>query len=134
MKKFIILSILAIVLAIWFIATAAHIGRPVSAFATFDYNDSHIEQPMEENDMLMVWRAVNGHHKSTNTIPSCGFSEDCSVTLVDKQGRETTVCFACDDCANYYLLQEDAYTSTTRLRGDKVKDMLRGYGFLFPCE
>lgn len=132
-RKYIVLGLVGIILAIWLIATAAHIGRPVSAIATFDYNDQRIEQPMEQNDMLMVWRAVNGHHMSTRTIPSCGFDKDCSVTLVDKQGRETTVCFACDNCANYYILEKDAYTTSTRFRGDKVKEMLRGYGFVFPC-
>ncbi len=84
--------------------------------------------------MLQVWRAVNLHHLSRNTIPSCGFSDDCSVTLVDTKGTKTTVCFACDDCANYYIAEEDAYSTTTRYRGDKVKEMLKTYGFVFPCE
>ena len=110
------------------------IGRPVSAVATFHYGDVHVEEPMKEKDMLQVWRAVNLHHLSRHTIPSCGFSDDCSVTLVDTKGTKTTVCFACDDCANYYIAEEDAYSTTTRYRGDKVKEMLKAYGFVFPCE
>ena len=56
------------------------------------------------------------------------------MTLVDTKGTKTTVCFACDDCANYYIAEEDAYSTTTRYRGDKVKEMLKAYGFVFPCE
>ncbi len=70
--------------------------------------------------MLQVWRAVNLHHLSRHTI--------------DTKGTKTTVCFACDDCANYYIAEEDAYSTTTRYRGDKVKEMLKAYGFVFPCE
>lgn len=130
----IVWSLIAIAIIVWLIATSAHIGRPVSAVATFHYGDVHVEEPMKEKDMLQVWRAVNLHHLSRHTIPSCGFSDDCSVTLVDKKGVKTTVCFACDDCANYYIAEEDAYSTTTRYRGDKVKEMLKAYGFVFPCE
>ena len=130
----IVWSLIAIAIIVWLIATSAHIGRPVSAVATFHYGDVHVEEPMKEKDMLQVWRAVNLHHLSRHTIPSCGFSDDCSVTLVDTKGTKTTVCFACDDCANYYIAEEDAYSTTTRYRGDKVKEMLKAYGFVFPCE
>ena len=129
----IVWSLIAIAIIVWLIATSAHIGRPVSAVATFHYGDVQVEAPMEKDDMLIVWRAVNFHHMRTHTIPSCGFDKDCSVTLVDKHGNCTTVCFACDICANYYLLENDAYTSTTNHRGDKVKEMLKTYGFVFPC-
>ena len=133
-KKVLILGVLVLAVLTYCACTSAHIHRPVSAVATFHYGDVHVKEPMKEKDMLQVWRAVNLHHLSRHTIPSCGFSDDCSVTLVDKKGVKTTVCFACDDCANYYIAEEDAYSTTTRYRGDKVKEMLKAYGFVFPCE
>lgn len=133
-KKWILWGLVLLSMLIYGIATSAHIRRPVSAMATFKYGETDIETPLEKKDMLQVWRAVNLHHLSRHTIPSCGFDEDCSVVLTDRQGNKTTVCFACDLCANYYIAEKDAYSTTTQYRGDKLKEMLKTYGFVFPCE
>lgn len=132
--KWVVLGAVLLAMLAYGIGTSAHIRRPVSATATFRYGETNIEKtPLEKNDMLQVWRAVNLHHLSRHTIPSCGFSDDCSVVLTDKSGNKTTVCFACDQCANYYIAEEDAYSTTTQYRGDKLKEMLKAYGFVFPC-
>ena len=61
--------------------------------------------------------------------PSCGFDENASVKFGDSQ----TFCIAKDTCPIVYWKEKDEYIKLGEDEKTQLYDLLKPFGFLFPC-
>lgn len=93
----------------------------------FIYGDAHIEKELSKEDAKTITEMFDGKTlKSDN--PSCGFTENVSVTIDGK-------CFwiACDQCGCVYFEQSLKYFNLNNEENEKLRGILETYGFTFPC-
>ena len=60
---------------------------------------------------------------------SCGFSEDISI----KFNKSQTFCIARDTCPFVYWKEEDKYIKISEEEKIQLYNLLKSYGFFFPC-
>ena len=61
--------------------------------------------------------------------PSCGFDENASVKFGDSQ----TFCIAKDTCPIVYWKEKDEYIKLGEDEKTQLYDLLKPFGFSFPC-
>ncbi len=64
--------------------------------------------------------------------PSCGFSDQVSVTLLD-DSNAYTFCFAMDSDNIVYLKEKNMYFQVSDSEKELIYTILSKYGFTFPC-
>ena len=127
MKKIIFLAI-CLILSISICSCAVvDISDSDTATLHFVNGEKNIETAMDENDFQAMTEILNGKMLYSDDL-SCGFSKDVSV-VIDSQ----TFCFAYDDCATIYLLEEDKYFNISEEENKALRQILTLYGFEFPC-
>ena len=95
--------------------------------AVFRYSDVNISKPLSAEDAETVQAIFNGKSLFSDS-PSCGFDKNIAL-IIDGY----TYCIACDTCGTVYIVEKDKYFSLTDKENDTLRNLLREYGFTFPC-
>lgn len=128
MKKS-ILTIIAFSLALCLCACAlvVKIDTDDKAIARFAYGDKDINTEFATEDFKEIATIFEGKELYNDT-PSCSFNEDIAVMVGDSH-----FCIANDACGIVYVKEKDKYFKLTDEENQKLRVLLEGYGFTFPC-
>lgn len=95
--------------------------------AVFQYGDTDITKSLSDEDSEIIRKIFNGKNLFSDS-PSCGFSENVAL-IIDGN----TYCIAYDTCGKIYHVEEDKYFNLSEKENEILRNMLREYGFTFPC-
>lgn len=95
----------------------------------FIYGDTNMTCRLDHSELEAI-KAIFDGKKMYKDNPSCGFTEDVSVTFNEAQ----TFCIACDTCPIVYWKEKDRYIRLTEEEKTQLYHLLQTYGFFFPCE
>ncbi len=99
-----------------------------TAQAVFVYNEKNIDKTMSENDMDTLKNMFNG--KSTiGGEPRCGFNDSIAVVF----NGDKFFLIANDDCGSVYYKNEDIYFTLNDKENAQMREILKRYGFEWPC-
>ena len=136
MKRFLI-SFLAILVVLLIVIGGVFLLKPnktdmsfvENGKATFKYDTLDISTPLSKSDLNSIINIFN-EKKLYKDNPSCGFTENVAVWFNDDT---QTFCIACDMCPIIYWENKDRYFRISEDENIMLRDILRGYGFVFPC-
>lgn len=133
MKKTIWLSailifIIAIIVIVYFCSNRVKIEFTEEAEACFIYEGVSSVSRLNEEDVELLRTLFNGKFTYKDN-PSCGFSENISVTLDNRY----TFCIAQDTCPIIYWKEKDRYIKLSEKEITQLHELLGKYGFYFPC-
>ena len=74
-------------------------------------------------------KAIFNGKKLFREEPSCGFSEEISFRF----GVSDTFCIARDTCPVIYLKEKGKYFEISEDEKTRLYNLLKPYGFFFPC-
>lgn len=95
----------------------------------FEYGDENILTDLSEEDLNTI-REIFDDKKLYKDNPSCGFSESIAVLLNDDS---QIFCIACDTCPIIYNKNEGLYFKLSDEENILLRNLLKKYGFYFPC-
>ena len=95
----------------------------------FIYGDTNTMCRLDQSELEAI-KAIFDGKKMEKDNPSCGFTEDVSVTF----NKAQTFCIACDTCPIVYWKEKDRYIRLTEEEKTQLYHLLQTYGFFFPCE
>ncbi len=98
------------------------------AEACFQYENIDEISQLSDKDMESVKTIFNGKKLYKDNL-SCGFSETVSIKFDD----ELTFCIAKDTCPIIYLKEKNEYIKLTENEKTQLYNLLKPYGFNFPC-
>ena len=98
------------------------------AEACFQYENIDEISQLSDKDMESVKTIFNGKKLYKDNL-SCGFSETVSIKFDD----ELTFCIAKDTCTIIYLKEKNEYIKLTENEKTQLYNLLKPYGFNFPC-
>lgn len=127
MKK--IISIIMILVVIFAFGGCAfvEIKEKGVGVARFIYDGENISADISERDLETIFNIFEGK-KLYSDSPACSFTEKVAVIIDDQ-----TFCIANDTCGTIYLKEEDKYFGITDDENERLRELLEGYGFSFPC-
>lgn len=99
-----------------------------SGTAIFKYNEYNISQPLSEQDLDSIIEIFNNKSLYRDN-PSCGFTEDVSIQFNESE----TFCIACDNCPVIYWKNKNRYLGLSDDENSSLRDILKKYGYVFPC-
>lgn len=129
MNKKIFIPIIIILLASFALLSFNTVGfkETNTGTAKFVYNDINIETQISDEDLEQIINIFK-NKKLCIDSPSCGFSKNVSLKIDNK-----TFCIANDTCGVIYLLEKDKYFHIDNEENKLLRNILRRYGFIFPC-
>ena len=95
--------------------------------AKFEYGDKDILTEISDSELKEIINIFESKDLYTDE-PSCSFSENISVIIDDSH-----FCIANDECGIVYLKEENKYFNLTDNENKRLREILVGYGFSFPC-
>lgn len=98
------------------------------AEACFQYENTDEISQLSDKDMESVKTIFNGKKLYKDNL-SCGFSETVSIKFDD----ELTFCIAKDTCPIIYWKEKNEYIKLTENEKTQLYNLLKPYGFNFPC-
>ena len=131
-KKQIAWAVVLVLVVVFACFDMVRLGSVTSGTATFIDGEKDVHDTLSYEELTLVTSAVN-HHFLYWDNPSCGFSEEVSVTLTDSNGEMQVFCFAMDTCSKIYWQNKGRYVWVSDKKYREVIDMLRTHGFYFPC-
>lgn len=96
----------------------------------FAYDDENIATELADEDLDII-KDIFDHKKLYKDNPSCGFTEQVSVSLNDDS---EIFCIACDTCPILYSKKDDRYFKLSERDNTVMRELLKNYGFHFPCQ
>ncbi len=125
----IILTMIICSLSLCFCAcgSSVKIDTNDKAVARFAYADKDINTGFATEDFKEIAAIFNGKTLYKDS-PSCSFDENIAVIIDDCH-----YCIANDTCGVVYVKEKDKYFSLSDEENEKLRDLLEGYGFTFPC-
>lgn len=130
-KLKILLAIIIIFIAVIIIVMCrrVNIDGIDSCHVRFVYNDKDIYEEVSQDDMNQIYEIIEGKILYKDS-PSCGFSDEISFSF--NQG-EQIFCIACDTCPKVYWANKGRYFNLTDEENWELREILKKYGFEFPC-
>lgn len=134
MKKNIIIFIIIIVIIICVVNGLRYISNRVNmncvnyGVTTFIYEENDYIHELNDEDVEIIKTIFNGKKLSADNL-SCGFSEDVSIIL----NNEMTLCIAQDTCPIVFWKEKNKYIRLSESEKMQLYDILKPYGFYFPC-
>ena len=95
----------------------------------FEYGDKDILTDLSEEDLNTIKEIFNNKRLYKDN-PSCGFSESIAVLLNDDA---QIFYIACDTCPIIYYKNEGLYFKISDEENTLLRNLLKKYGFYFPC-
>lgn len=83
-----------------------------------------------ENDVLKIKELLFGRIRKDK--PSCGFSEEISITLFNDD-ESITLCPAQDNCPKLRINDSENYVIIDDKQRGELNNILKKYGVIFPC-
>ncbi len=108
------------------------------AVARFAYGDKDIETGFADEDFKEIATIFEGK-SLTKDAPACSSGEGKESALCpfnDNIGviiGDNHFCIANDNCGVVYFKEKDKYFSLADEEKQKLRALLEGYGFTFPC-
>ena len=94
----------------------------------FIYDSANILHRLNDKELDLL-KSIFDDKIMHRDYPSCGFSEDVSIKFNDSQ----TFCIACDTCPIIYWKEKNKYFKLSENEKAKLYNLLKPYGFVFPC-
>ena len=95
--------------------------------AVFKYDNVDIHEILSNEDANIVSDVFKGKTLFSDS-PSCTFTENVAL-IIDGN----TYCIACDNCGLIYSVKDDKYFNLDDNENETIRNLLREYGFKFPC-
>lgn len=130
MKKksvFLVLVLVLLLAVIYVNRNTLRIGNPDYAVLTYSYEDIYIWEELYGGDVDAVVEILDGKIETPDN-PSCGFSEDISITI-----GGNTFALACDRCGIVKNCTTGKYISISDAERDILEKLFTGRGGKFPC-
>ena len=130
MKKYVAIFSFLLLLAVMIFSFSSCAKAEIAkgeTLAVFQYGDTDIRKTMYEEDSETVRKIFHGKALSSREA-SCGFSENVALIIDDN-----TYCIACDSCGTVYHVEEDKYFHLNDKETETLHNLLKEYGFSFPC-
>ncbi len=130
MKKYIVIfgSLLLLAVIVFSFSSCAKVEiAKGEMLAVFQYGEMDIRKSLYEEDSEFVRKIFHGKTMVSDD-PSCGFSENVAL-IIDGN----TYCIACDGCGTVYHVEEDKYFHLSDKETETLHNLLKEYGFYFPC-
>ena len=130
MKKksvFLVLVLVLLLAVIYVNRNTLRIGNPDYAVLTYSYEDIYIWEELYGGDVDAVVKILDGKIETPDN-PSCGFSEDISITI-----GGNTFALACDHCGIVKNCTTGKYISISDAERDILEKLFTGRGGKFPC-
>lgn len=89
----------------------------------------NIQVPLKTEDLKLIIKLFN-HKTLFHDNPSCGFSENVSISI---NSNQYTFCLARDGCPIIYLTNEDMFFRLTTNEHNALVELLEKYGLVLPC-
>ena len=130
---FIILVIIAVAVLIYFIfPRKIVIPEAYEIILKYNYHDKNIYEIIyDENEIIKLTELFHGKYAFKDN-PSCGFSEDISITFVGKDNI-IMLCPALDKCNINRIGTTNKYVNISEENRRKLELFLEKYGFKFPA-
>jgi len=129
MKKWLIIVLFAFLIVILSIYSfVVDIDKDELGIARYIYNDMSIETEISSEDMIVIAEILDGKYIDVFVLPACGFDENIAIVVGNK-----TFCIACDECGTIYFKESNGYIDLDCDENDKLRSILAGYGFEWPC-
>ena len=135
MKNITVIITIAIVflIAVMSFLYYSHINRVNILFvnngeARYIYGEKNNIKQIKQKDVENIIKILNGKIMYKDN-PSCGFSENIAVIF----NKTDTFCFARDTCPIVYWKEKGKYITLTYKEQKQLYDILKTYGFQFPC-
>lgn len=94
----------------------------------FVYEGFNITHDLSDDEMNTIKNIFDNKTMYVDNL-SCGFSDEISVKFNDSQ----TFCFARDTCPIVYWKEAEKFIELTETEKQELYNLLKGYGFIFPC-
>lgn len=128
MKKVSVILILVLLLVVFCVSrNTLRLGNPDCAVITYSYEDIYIWEELYGDDVDTVVKILDGKIE-TRDNPSCGFSEDISITI-----GGNTFALACDRCGIVKNCTTGKYISISDSERDILENLFTTRGGKFPC-
>ncbi len=128
-----VLTIIVICILIVIMIPRTSIENDSTASVVFKYLDNDIEEQMSSEDGIQI-RDIFNNKILYKDQPSCGFSEDVSISFDNSASDESLIfCVACDGCPKIFLVQSDKYFNISEKDRQKLDEIMGKYGVTFPC-
>ncbi len=126
-KIAIIVTIIAGICIVLFLSNTVIILSHKPAVGRYVYGGKDITVELSPEDTEIIKDIINW--KTVNRIePICGFDEDISVKIGSQ-----TFCVACDMCGVLCINDGNRFIYLSDEENDIIRDILKKYGFEFPC-
>ena len=124
-KAIIILFMVLAVMGIYYFSNHKIDVNHITHVSTCFYNQSY---ELHDKEIEEIKSIFDGKKLSADNL-SCGFSEDVSIILDNKM----TLCIAQDTCAIVFYKEENKYIMLSESEKTQLYNILKPYGFYFPC-
>lgn len=124
----VLIVVIVIAVMVYFCSNRVKIEFTEEAEACFIYEGVSSVSRLNEEDVELLRTLFNGKFAYKDN-PSCGFSEDVSVTFDNRH----TFCIARDTCPIVYWKEKNKYIKLSEKEMSQLYELLGKYGFYFPC-
>lgn len=121
----IVLGGVTLIMALW---PKVDMNFATKGKAIFRYEEKNIVQTISANDLTKLYVLFEGKRLYSDDL-SCGFSENIAIVINESE----QFYFACDSCPIVYWKNKNKFFKLSASEYDELMEILRGYGFVFPC-